>query len=153
MKQNLSAPRHAPSLHAEALQGHWGLRVAAHLGRGSEALPHDLTERLRFARERAVAVARQRHLAAAAVPGMAVVAGAGRAATLAGGPPPLWLRLASVLPLAVLVAGLAYIQLHYEVQQIKTAAEIDSALLADDLPPAAYGDPGFSEYLRSTAAP
>jgi len=49
----------------------------------------------------------------------------------------------------VLVAGLVFIQHHHDLQQIEVAAEIDSALLADDLPPAAYGDPGFSEFLRN----
>jgi predicted ABC-type sugar transport system permease subunit len=68
---------------------------------------------------------------------------------LVGGTQSYWLRLASVLPLAVLVAGLVFIQQHYDWQQIEVAAEVDSALLADDLPPAAYGDPGFLEYLRN----
>jgi hypothetical protein len=81
-----------------------------------------------------------------------VVVHAGRAAAL-GSPPSLWLRLVSALPLAMLVAGLVFIQHHHDLQQIEVAAEIDSALLADDLPPAAYGDPGFSEFLRSAEAP
>jgi len=38
---------------------------------------------------------------------------------------------------------------HYTRAQIEAAAEVDSALLADDLPPEAYSDPGFVEYLRS----
>ena len=44
---------------------------------------------------------------------------------------------------------------HYirRLQQIAVAAEIDSALLADALPPTAYGDPGFSEFLLSGEAP
>jgi hypothetical protein len=53
----------------------------------------------------------------------------------------------------VLVAGLVFIQHHHDLQQIAVAAEIDSALLADTLPPAAYSDPGFSEFLRSGDAP
>jgi hypothetical protein len=77
---------------------------------------------------------------------------AGHSAAL-GGPPSLWLRLVSTLPLAVLVAGLVFIQHHHDMQQIEVAAEIDSALLADSLPPQAYSDPGFSEYLRSGDAP
>jgi hypothetical protein len=28
-------------------------------------------------------------------------------------------------------------------------AEIDSAILADDLPPAAYTDPGFAQFLKN----
>ena len=29
-------------------------------------------------------------------------------------------------------------------------AEIDTALLVDDLPPAAYSDPGFIQFLRQS---
>ena len=70
-----------------------------------------------------------------------------------GGPPSVWLRLASLMPLVMLAAGLVMIQHHHDMQQIAVAAEIDSALLADDLPPAAYRDPGFGEFLRTAEAP
>ena len=30
-------------------------------------------------------------------------------------------------------------------------AELDAALLTDDLPPAAYSDPGFLQYLKAGA--
>ena len=138
---------HAPRL--EALEGQLALRLAAHLSRGTQDLPHDITERLRFSRERALA---SRRAVAAVVQTAPVVVQTGRAAAL-GGPPALWLRLVSVLPLVVLVAGLVFIQHYHDLQQIAVAAEIDSALLADDLPPTAYVDPGFSEYLRSGDAP
>ena len=39
-------------------------------------------------------------------------------------------------------------------QDEATAAEIaavDAALLTDDLPPAAYTDPGFVQYLKASA--
>ncbi len=135
-------------LRLEALEGQLAQRLTAHLSSGARALPHDITERLRFARERALA-SRRTVVAQEAAP---VVVQAGRAAAL-GGPPALWLRLASAVPLVMLVAGLVFIQHHHDLQQIEAAAEIDSALLADDLPPAAYGDPGFSEFLRSGESP
>jgi hypothetical protein len=53
------------------------------------------------------------------------------------------------MPLAVLVAGLVLIQLWSDREQVLAAAEIDSVLLADDLPPAAWTDPGFREYLKA----
>jgi hypothetical protein len=133
----------------EALEGQLAERLTAHLSRSADALPHDITERLRFSRERALASRRSVVTQVQAAP---VVVHSGRAAAL-GGPPSLWLRLASTLPLAVLVAGLVFIQHHHDLQQIAVAAEIDSALLADTLPPAAYSDPGFSEFLRSGDAP
>jgi len=125
-----------------ALEAQFALRLTTHLSRGAQALPHDISERLRFGRERALA---SRRAVLAPAP---TLLQAGRAAAL-GGPPSLWLRLASALPLVVLLAGLVFIQHHHDLQQVEVAAEIDSALLADDLPPDAYGDPGFSEFLRS----
>jgi hypothetical protein len=138
-------------LHTTALEGQLALRITARLSSGTESLPHDISERLRFAREHALALVLQQRREAAVVVAQPV-AMSGRAAVL-GGPPSLWLRLASALPLVVLVAGLVLIQHHHDFEQIAAAAEIDSALLADELPPAAYGDPGFSEFLHSVAAP
>ncbi len=143
----LQVPRHTDSI-----EGQVALRIAAHLNRGSESLPHDISERLRFGRERALALALQQRRKASTVVVAHAVGLSGRAAVL-GGPPSVWLRLASALPLVVLVAGLVLIQHHHDFEQITAAAEIDSALLADELPPAAYGDPGFSEFLRSAEAP
>jgi hypothetical protein len=54
--------------------------------------------------------------------------------------------------LAVLLAGLVLIERHYTRSQIDVAAEIDAAILADDLPPEAYRDRGFVEFLK-TARP
>jgi hypothetical protein len=34
-------------------------------------------------------------------------------------------------------------------EQISVAAEVDSALLADDLPLNAYSDAGFAEFLKT----
>lgn len=152
MKDFDTRPSASDPQRLEALQGQFAFRLAGQLSRASEALPHEISERLRFAREHALAVA-QRHRHAVA-PGSAAVLGlAGRSAALGGGPPSVWLRLASALPLLVLLIGLVLIQQHYDLQQIEAAAEIDSALLADDLPPAAYRDPGFAEYLRTADAP
>jgi hypothetical protein len=133
----------------EALEGQFAERLTARLSRSADTLPHDITERLRFSRERALASRRSVVTQVQAAP---AVVRAGHSAAL-GGPPSLWLRLVSTLPLAVLVAGLVFIQHHHDMQQIEVAAEIDSALLADSLPPQAYSDPGFSEYLRSGDAP
>jgi Protein of unknown function (DUF3619) len=131
-------------LDQDALQARFGLRVASRLSQASEQLPHDLTERLRVAREQALVRARgQRQLQTAPV---AVAAGQG---SLALTPPPsLWLRLASALPLLVLVVGLLLIQQLHLREEIHAAAEVDAALLADDLPPEAYGDPGFVFFLK-----
>lgn len=140
------------TIRAERLMARFGRRVATLLSEqeARQSRP-DVDERLRFAREKALARAREaRHLGARPAP--AALGGAG-AATLAGGPEgetPWWLRLSSLLPLAVLLAGLLLIDHHYTRSQIEAAAEVDAALLADDLPPEAYSDPGFVEYLKSS---
>ena len=59
------------------------------------------------------------------------------------------LRFASVLPLVALVGGLVLIQDWQNRTQISVAAEVDEALLGDDLPINAYRDPGFSEFLKA----
>jgi hypothetical protein len=136
----------------DRLMARFGHRVATALAELQTRQPrHDIDERLRFAREQALERAREsRRLSAE--PAMAL--GAGGAATLVAGSgedggTPWWLRLSSLLPLAVLLAGLVLIDHHYTRSQIEAAAEVDAALLADDLPPEAYSDPGFVEYLKS----
>ena len=142
-----------PSDHAEALEGQVAFRLAAHLSRGAEALPHDISERLRFGRERALAKVPRKAMAVRRAPAAALWIGPAGPAAVMGGPPSVWLRLASLLPLVMLAAGLVMIQHHHDLQQIAVAAEIDSALLADDLPPDAYRDAGFGEFLRNAEAP
>jgi hypothetical protein len=82
------------------------------------------------------------------------VVGVGSSGTaMLGGFVPWWQRAASVLPLVVLVVGLMLIQQWTVREQVLAAAEIDTQLLGDDLPPAAYSDPGFAEFLRSDPTP
>lgn len=126
----------------------FGLRVAAGLTERSDTLPADVSERLRFAREQALAKARTAR-ATQTAPSTPVVATGGGTLALGslGGRSPRWLKFASIMPLLLLVAGLLLIEHSQWYEQVTAAAEIDTALLADNLPPAAYGDPGFSEYL------
>jgi Protein of unknown function (DUF3619) len=135
---------------SELLQARFARRVASQLTQRVtlDARP-DIDERLRVAREQAVERARaQRRLAPAGGP---IAMGGG---TLAlggpGGDAPWWLRLSPLLPLAVLLAGLLLIDHQYTQSQIQAAAEVDAALLADDLPPEAYSDPGFAEFLKTS---
>lgn len=60
-----------------------------------------------------------------------------------------WLfRASAMLPLLVLVAGLLALQHYQQEKFVRATADIDTALLLDELPPAAYADPGFASYLR-----
>lgn len=116
-----------------------------------EYMPADIAERLRFAREKAVSHARDMRLATTKQPTVVGIGTSG-AAVLAGFVP-WWQRLASFAPLVMLVAGFLAID-HWAVrEQVMAAADFDAQLLADDLPPAAYSDPGFAEFLRSSPTP
>ena len=131
----------------DGLEARFGVRVASMLGERAQATPPDISERLRFAREQALvrAQAARRQVQTASAP---VVVGRGRAAVLAN-PLGWWFKLGSAAPLALLVLGLAGIAHVHDKAQIAAVAEVDAALLSDDLPPAAYTDPGFAEYLKT----
>ena len=123
----------------------FGRAVAARLSTGADDLPHEVRERLRAARVRAVQ-ARKTPVAAPAIGRN----GAGTAALTFGDGPSVFTRIASVLPLVVLVAGLVLI---HELQSERRASElaaVDAALLTDDLPPAAYADPAFVQFLQQS---
>ncbi|MBT9528316.1 MAG: DUF3619 family protein [Rhizobacter sp.] len=144
---NLRRP-YAPAA-LEALEARLALRMTAHLTEATADLAPDVTERLRFAREQALQRARAARTATAAEP--VVVVGAGSSASLGRGEggSGWWVQLAALIPLVALVGGLMLIQQMHTDNQIAAAAEIDASLLADDLPPSAYSDPGFVEFLKA----
>jgi len=134
---------------SEALQDAFGRRVAAALTRRNALQPrHDIDERLRIARDQALARARESRRSVSAPAAVAVSNGTLAMVGSAGNGTPWWLRLSSMLPLAVLVLGLVLIDHRYTRSQIEAAAEVDAEILADDLPPDAYQDPGFAEFLK-----
>lgn len=133
----------------ETPQDCYGLRVAARLSAGSDTLPHDIAERLRFARRQAVS--RRKEVRVAQVRTASGLSASGSAAILSFGDGDwnLWGRLASALPLITLVVGLVAINMIQNDDRARELAEVDAALLTDDLPPAAYTDAGFLQYLKS----
>ncbi|HET8748257.1 MAG TPA: DUF3619 family protein [Ramlibacter sp.] len=130
------------TLLAQAKADQFGRAVAMRLSAGSEDLPYEVRERLRAARVRALQARRKPELAP-------VVVGRGASAALAlkrG-----WLyRIGSVLPLLVLAAGLVLLHTIQTDDRASELAEVDTALLTDDLPPAAYADPGFVQFLKQS---
>ena len=130
----------------EAMESRFARSVAACLSQSAEQLSPDVAERLRFGRETALEIARR---ARGDAERLGVTASG---AAIAGfSQSRWWLRFASVLPLVALVGGLVLIQNWQSRTQISVAAEIDEALLGDDLPLNAYRDPGFSEFLKAAA--
>lgn len=136
---------HPADMHA--VEARLATRLAGSLTATAQAVPHDITERLRVAREQAV---QRAQLARESASGRAQVAGisASGAAILAGFA--AWRqRFALGLPLVLMIAGLVAIDRYTVREQVLAVADIDAQLLSDTLPPSAYSDPGFAEYLRS----
>jgi len=126
----------------------YGRRVAARLAAGTAGLPYDVTERLRAARTQAVAQRKR----VAGLRTAATVSGSGGAATLTADENfSLWQLAASVLPIIALVAGLVFIHTVQNESRANEVAEVDAALLTDDLPPSAYADAGFIQFLKQSA--
>lgn len=127
-------------------QDRYGRQVAARLDAAAQDLPHDISERLRVARQQALG----KHREAQARETATVLLGGGVAA-LGGGDDErrLWSRLGALVPLLALIAGLVIIQLVGTEQIAEELAEIDAAILTDDLPPDAYADPGFAQFLKA----
>ena len=132
---------------AQILQGRFGRRLAAHLSCGTAELPYEVSERLRAARVRALERRRVESVQVA----RPVVGISGGVAVLGAGDEGLswWSRIASALPLIVLAAGLVVIHVAQNDRRARELAEVDAALLTDDLPPAAYADPGFIQFLKA----
>ena len=143
MNQNDSTYRLAAR---DAIESRFARSIAACLTESAQTVAPDVAERLRFAREKALETARLAR-DGAAVHGLGVTSSG---AAIAGfSRSPWWLRFASFLPLVALVGGLVLIQDWQNRTQISVAAEVDEALLGDDLPINAYRDPGFSEFLKA----
>ena len=121
------------------LEEQFARQICRTLDRGTQGVDPEITERLRAARERA--------LAGRVFAQETVIVGTGRAALLIGGDEeshPFRMLLA-ILALLVGV-GTAYYWNAFA--QATENEEIDSALLADELPPNAYLDKGFQAWLE-----
>lgn len=150
MNQDQDLPT-TPSAQARSSAERFALRVVAHLSGGAEALPYEIAERLRAARVQALAL-RRRAVAQPRTVGWLAHAGAargGRGGEGAG----WWNALVSAIPLLALLVGLVLINSAQDERSARDVAEVDAALLTDDLPPAAYADPGFVQFLKTLAPP
>lgn len=125
-------------------QDRLGRNIAARLSDTTHDLPNDISERLKAARMQALAkrnVVKLQTAASINVQGGTATLNAG---DFDGG---IWSRLGAVIPLLALVAGLLTIAVVQEQQRTNEIADVDAELLTDELPPAAYTDPGFAHFL------
>jgi hypothetical protein len=123
-----------------------GSKIAGQLSLGSAQLDHDVSERLRVARLQAVA---RRKVPEMVLAGGLVASGSGTLSMGENSAPGLWARIGSALPLLALIAGLLAISVVQNDFRANEVAEVDAALLTDDLPATAYTDPGFMQFLRA----
>ncbi len=140
------------NLALELAQERFALKLTSRLSDATDTLPHDLTERLRVSRQQAVAKRKLASLThAATAPSVSRSGGSATLSMGSGGNEPfsLWNMIASALPLVALMVGLFVINNIQNDNRAREVAEVDAALLTDDLPPAAYADPGFVQFLKS----
>lgn len=105
-----------------------------------ESLPASTTERLAAAR--ALAMSRKKPNAP-----VRMRVGLGRLGSLFALDGMAYARVA--LPLLLVVAGVAGVHQYQEQERIAEMAELDAAVLSDELPLTAYLDHGFNAYLES----
>ena len=137
----------SPQKRVDLLQDRFGQKTASRLSAGAMDLPHDISERLRAGRAQAVS---SRKIAKTQT--AAQVVNIGGSAALTWGTEERvgwWGRIGSALPLIALAIGLLVISSVQDDNRAQELAEVDSALLTDVLPPAAFADPGFVQFLKA----
>ena len=132
---------------ADILQDRFALKATSYLSTGTANLPHDISERLRAARIQALS---KRKIAKIQMAGSTINTG-GSAALSWGSTGGLswWGRIGSVMPLIALVVGMLTINSVQNDNRAQEIAEVDAALLTDALPPAAFSDPVFLQFLKT----
>jgi len=125
--------------------------VRGALDESAGRLPYRTTHRLAAAR--GAALSRARVETAPRYATQALRAGHRPGAEIAGNPPPalFWRIAAVIVPIALVAAGLFGISVLETHQRADDLAELDAAMIADDVPISAYADKGFGVYLRNAS--
>ncbi len=131
---------------AEIAQDRFAFKATSYLSAANADLPHDISERLRAARVQAVAkrkITKPQTATSLNTSGGSASLTWGNAEGMG-----FWGWAGSFMPLVMLVVGLLVIDSIQSDNRALEIAEVDAALLVDDLPPAAFSDPGFLQYLK-----
>jgi hypothetical protein len=120
----------------------FGLASAALLRQGT--LPKEIKDRLYAARMKAISLKKPEKIR---VQKRALATSSGN--WNSGSSNGVWDTIGWVAPLAVLVFGLIGIAQWQDDSRINDIAEVDAALLTDDVPPDAYADSGFMAFLKN----
>ncbi|QKM64592.1 DUF3619 domain-containing protein [Polynucleobacter tropicus] len=124
----------------------FGRASAALLSQGAQSLPTSIKDRLYEARKKALAA---RKLEKVHIKTTALAGTSGNWAGSFKSSSNLWDTLGWVAPVVVLVFGLIGIAQWQNESRINDIAEVDAALLTDDVPPDAYADSGFMAFLKN----
>ncbi|MDE2048462.1 MAG: DUF3619 family protein [Betaproteobacteria bacterium] len=137
----------------EAAEARYGYKVAARLHESSEAVPHEVAERLKAARFQALGRRKKAATAPALAPALQAQGVGSATLGMGGGDLPGWLQtLLYALPALVLAVGIW--GLHQstidreQAVQLRQVADVDAEMLADELPPVAFLESGFSRYVK-----
>lgn len=151
-----------PSHHDELATEQFARKLTAHLSMAEAGLPYVVTERLRASRIQALSMRKRTSapLRAPSTESAVSLLGIQSDGTVSLGAAgnnhdntPIWVRrLLTAIPLIALAAALAFIGADQDSRTIIDVAEVDAALLTSELPPAAYTDPGFQQYLQTTVS-
>ncbi len=143
-----------PSMQANDAADAYARRLTARLTHGNTELAYDITERLRAARMQALSKRKRPALQAVtqtATASQILVNGTNASLGGWGGEDGNWWRaIMSAIPLAALVIGLFVVNMEQDDATANEIAEVDAALLTGDLPPSAYADPGFVQFLKAS---
>lgn len=129
------------STREDTLIEQFGYRVRQRLNLGADQIAPRTLQRL--SATRSVALAKYR-----GVDGLVSLAPASSRGTLTLDPTPArtgWALAASAL---IVAAGIFFINDWHNRQAIAEIAELDTAILSDDLPVDAHADPGFLSFLK-----
>jgi len=129
-----------------------GQRLAQRLLATTQEIDPVALQQLRAVREQAVDQ-RRLVLARQAQTSLQLAAQTREASSRLDSPSFLWQKLGGVAVLLALVIGLWQIDETQSDRFTQSAAEIDKQLLTDELPPAAYLDPGFKHFLKLSFSP
>ena len=121
----------------------FGQASAALLRQGAHTIPQNIKDRLYASRMKALSVKKPEKVRIQ----KQVLAGTARNWTSASSG--TWDRLGWIAPLVVLIFGLIGIAQWQDDSRINDIAEVDAALLSDDVPPDAYADSGFMAFLKN----
>lgn len=129
----------------EAKDIEFAYKVRRALNESAENIPESTLNRLSNARK--IALSRKKQESSIAIFASKEIL-AGNSGFSFQGPNSWFGKLGVALPMLVLIVGLFGIYEYEQKQRINDLADIDAAVLVDELPPDAYLDTGFTAYLN-----